>query len=143
VAVTPPAPSQWPAAAAATIHETVAVAHDYAAGKPVARSEALVPVAREAAAMSRLPQGPHAWLGATEGPALRRAARMADRVIVLVSSGGEAFTSLMGLRTRLGRDNGVGLVMLGVSPQLMMLPDRTGDVDKFWRNTQPRSNAIS
>jgi hypothetical protein len=144
VPVTPPAPSQqWSAQAAATVHDGAAGVYDLGTAKPVSRSEALVPIGREAAALSRLPQGPHAWLGATEGPALRRAARMADRVIVLLSSGSESFTSVLGLRTRLGRDTGVGLVLLGVSPQLMMLPDRTGDVDKFWRHSQPRPNAIS
>jgi hypothetical protein len=106
---------------------------------PVHASEALVPVARQGgAAISLYPQGTHAWLGANEGPALRRAARMADRVILLLSSGTESFTNVVDLRTRLGRDSGVGVVLLGLSPELLKLPDRVGDVDGFWRYTHVR-----
>lgn len=109
-----------------------------ATATPVSPSEALVPVQRQGVAISLYPQGTHAWLGATEGPALRRAARMADRVIVLLSSGTEAFTTVLGLRTRLGRDSGVGLVMLGVSPELLKFPDRVGDFETFWRRNHGR-----
>jgi hypothetical protein len=105
----------------------------------VVESEAMVPFQRGGgAALSLHPEGTHAWLGATEGPALRRAARMADRVIVLLTSGAEVFTAVAGLRTRLGRDSGVGVVLLGLTPDLLKLPDRVGDVDSFWRQTQPR-----
>jgi hypothetical protein len=110
----------------------------------VVESEALVAMPRHGggSALSAYPEGTHAWLGATEGPALRRAARMADRVIVLLTSGAEVFTVVAGLRTRLGRDKGVGLVLLGLSPELLKLPDRVGDVDGFWRQAQARPRAI-
>lgn len=140
VAVTPPAPgSGWPQAAEYGGGGGGGLQAEVG-GARVARSEALVPIHSEPDALVRIPQGTHAWLGASEGPALRRAARMADRVIVLMSSGTEPATSVLGLRTRLGREHGVGLVLLGVSPQLMRLPDRVGDVDKFWRYMQSRLN---
>lgn len=114
-----------------------ASSHSAAAGggssAAVVSSEALVPVRQGGgAALAHYPQGTHAWLGANDGPSLRRAARMADRVIVLLSSGAEVFTSVAGLSTRLGREGGVGLVMLGLSSELLKLPDRVGDVDAFW-----------
>jgi uncharacterized protein involved in exopolysaccharide biosynthesis len=111
---------------------------------PVSSSEALVPLPRQpAGGLSYPAEGTHAWLGAADGPALRRAARMADRVIVLLSSGGESFTSIAGLRTRLGRDSGVGLVLLGLSTELLKLPDRVGNVDGFWRSNQSRRDAVA
>jgi hypothetical protein len=58
---------------------------------------------------------------------------MADRVLVLLTSGAETFTTVAGLRTRLGRHQGVGIVLLGLTPDLLKLPDRVGDVDGFWR----------
>jgi hypothetical protein len=140
VAIATPAPK--PQAAETLVTEAPVAAVGGAAvspsGSPVRSSEALVPVQRQGSAISLYPQGTHAWLGATEGPALRRAARMADRVIVLLSSGTESFTDIIGLRTRLGRDNGVGVVLLGLSPELLKLPDRVGDVDGFWRHTNVR-----
>jgi uncharacterized protein involved in exopolysaccharide biosynthesis len=107
--------------------------------RPVLGSEALVSLPRGGAALGPHPtEGTHAWLGATDGPALRRAARMADRVIVLLTSGGELFTEVAGIRTRLGRNHGVGVVLLGLGSELLELPDRVGDVDGFWRSTQSR-----
>ncbi len=118
--------------------DTEAAAAPYAA---VMGSQALAPVGRQGVALGPYAaEGTHAWLGATEGPALRRAARMADRVIVLLTSGGELFTSVAGLRTRLGREHGVGVVLLGLSSELLNLPDRVGDVEGFWRSTQPKQD---
>src|SRR4029077_2284233 len=107
--------------------------------KPVGSSEALVPIYRQGSALRPyLAEGTHAWRGAMEGPALRHAARMADRVIVLLTSGAEVFTSVAALRTRIGRERGVGVVLLGLGSDLLNLPDRAGDVQTFWRSTQPR-----
>lgn len=115
-----------------------------ASGAPVSESEALVAIHRQGTALAVYPnEGTHAWLGATDGPALRRAARMADRVIVLLTSGAEVFTSVAGLRTRLGRDTGVGVVLIGLSTELLKLPDRVGNVEGFWRSTQPRRGAAA
>lgn len=112
---------------------------------PVRRSEALVvmqPGATGPAPLALIPEGTHAWLGTTEGPSLRRAARGADRVIVLLTSGAEAFTSLSALRTRLGRDRGVGIVVLGLGAEFVNLPDRVGDVDAFWRHGAAGRNGL-
>lgn len=68
--------------------------------------------------------------------ALRSAARLADRVIVLLTSGEELFTSVAAIRTRLGRERGIGLVLLAMRPDLIALPDRSGDVDAFWSTKQ-------
>jgi uncharacterized protein involved in exopolysaccharide biosynthesis len=103
--------------------------------KPPAGSS-LTPYRRGAMTATRA--GTHAWVGDNDGPALRRAARAADRVLVVLTSGTELFTSLAALRTRLGRDNGVALLLLGVSPELLNLPDRVGDVERFWRQTAAR-----
>ncbi|HMI94627.1 MAG TPA: hypothetical protein VK509_24805 [Polyangiales bacterium] len=77
--------------------------------------------------------GVKAWQGDVDGPALRRAARVVDRVIVLVSSGTMTFGSVGELRTRLGRSSGVALVLLGLNPTLLNLPDQSGEVGRFWR----------
>jgi uncharacterized protein involved in exopolysaccharide biosynthesis len=64
--------------------------------------------------------------------AVRRAARQASRVLVLVESGRHSALAVRGLSTRLGREDGVGLVLLGTEPELAALPDRVGDVRTFW-----------
>jgi uncharacterized protein involved in exopolysaccharide biosynthesis len=120
------------------VHSAGAGSGSGGAAATVLSSEALVPIQRQqsGAPLALYPQGTHAWLGATDGPALRRAARMADRVIVLLTSGAEVFTEVAGLRTRLGRDGGVGIVMVGLSSELLKLPDRTGEVESFWARRQ-------
>lgn len=90
-------------------------------------------------ALTATRNGAHAWVGDLQGPALRRAARAADRVLIVVTSGTEKFTSLADLRTRLGREGGVALLLLGVKSELLHLPDRVGDVDRFWRQTSARA----
>jgi hypothetical protein len=71
--------------------------------------------------------------GDLEGPSVRRAARMADRVLVLVQSGTESVPHLANVGSRLGRENGVAMVVVGLSDELLNLPDRAGDVQAFWR----------
>ncbi len=78
-----------------------------------------------------------AWVGPSKGQALRRAARLADRVIVLVPSGAISTTELAAMRTRLGRTEGVGYILVGLDDELQHLPDRAGDIDDFWR-TSPK-----
>lgn len=73
-----------------------------------------------------------AWDGPAHGPALRRAARLADRVLVVVASGAMSATELTQLRTRLGREAGIGLLLVGLDPAFERLPDRVGEVDAFW-----------
>ncbi len=73
-----------------------------------------------------------AWTQRPEGQALRRAARLADRVLVVVTSGGIKAADLASIRTRLGVDDSIGYVLTGVSDEISKLPDRTGDVEAFW-----------
>jgi uncharacterized protein involved in exopolysaccharide biosynthesis len=73
-----------------------------------------------------------AWDGPFEGQALRRAARLADRVVVLVRSGAMTSVGLHGIKSRLGRKHGVGFVIVDLPEDLQALPDRVGDVAAFW-----------
>jgi uncharacterized protein involved in exopolysaccharide biosynthesis len=74
-----------------------------------------------------------AWEGPTEGQALRRAARLADRVMVVVTSGALTVFDLAKIPNRLGRRMGVGYVLVGVDEELTKLPDRSGPVADFWQ----------
>lgn len=78
-----------------------------------------------------------AWSGSPEGQALRRAARLADRVLVVVTSNAHKATALAGMGTRLGRDQAVGFVLIGVTDATSKLPDRAGPVEAFWRPAKP------
>jgi uncharacterized protein involved in exopolysaccharide biosynthesis len=73
-----------------------------------------------------------AWDGPAEGQQLRRAARLADRVMVVVTSGAMTVFDLAKIPTRLGRRVGVGYVLVGVDDELAKLPDRAGPVAEFW-----------
>ena len=73
-----------------------------------------------------------AWDGPPDGQALRRAARLADRVMVVVTSGAMSAVELSRLPTRLGRSVGVGYVLVGIEDELAGLPDRAGPVERFW-----------
>ncbi|WP_437878449.1 hypothetical protein [Sorangium sp. So ce513] len=66
-------------------------------------------------------------------PPLRRAARRAARVLVLVEAGKRSGLDLGGVASRLGRSDGIGFVLLGVAPDLASLPDHVGDTRAFWR----------
>jgi uncharacterized protein involved in exopolysaccharide biosynthesis len=72
-----------------------------------------------------------AWNGPLSGPLLRRAARLAHRVLVVVSSGMSA-VDLVRLQTRLGRERGVGYVLVNLSDPYVDLHDRVGSVEEFW-----------
>ena len=73
-----------------------------------------------------------AWTQGSEGQALRRAARLADRVLIVVTSGGLKASELATIRTRLGVEDTIGYVLTGVSDEVSRLPDRAGMVEKFW-----------
>jgi len=73
------------------------------------------------------------WNGPLEGQSLRRAARLADRVVILVRSGAVSALGLNGIQQRFGRDRGIGYIVVGVPEELLTLPDRVGDVAAFWR----------
>lgn len=72
-----------------------------------------------------------AWNGPLSGPVLRRAARLAHRVLVVVSSGMNAI-ELTRVKTRLGREAGVGYVLVNLGNAFVDLEDRVGDVEGFW-----------
>jgi hypothetical protein len=76
-----------------------------------------------------------AWNGPLSGPVLRRAARLAHRVMVVVSSGMSGI-DLARVRTRLGRDDGVGYVLVNVADAYLDLEDRVGPVEAFWKASQ-------
>lgn len=73
-----------------------------------------------------------AWEGADFGPGLRRAARLADRVCVLIPAGASSGIELRQLVTKLGRQDGVGFIVVGLSDDYANLPDRVGPVEAFW-----------
>jgi len=80
------------------------------------------------------------WNGPLSGPLLRRAARLAHRVMVVVSSG-MSVVDLARVQTRLGREKGVGYVLVNVQDAYVDLHDRVGPVEEFWeglRDTEPR-----
>ena len=79
------------------------------------------------------------WNGPLSGPLLRRAARLAHRVMVVVSSG-MSVVDLARIQTRLGREKGVGYVLVNVGDAYVDLHDRVGPVVEFWeglRDTEP------
>lgn len=73
------------------------------------------------------------WKGDLAGPQLRRQARLADRVVVVLTSGTMTFAELHALQTQIGRETGVGYLLVGLPPYLSKLEDRIGPVDEFWR----------
>ncbi|MDH3726317.1 MAG: hypothetical protein OER77_02205 [Myxococcales bacterium] len=76
-----------------------------------------------------------AWNGPLSGPILRRAARLAHRVLVVVSSGMNVI-ELTHVTTRLGREDGVGYVLVNLQDTYIDLEDRVGDVEAFWGGRQ-------
>ena len=111
----------------------------YPIGSEGARSTALVrlpsPEVHEPVRLVHRPEGLRleAWEGPHEGQALRRAARLSDRVIVLVRSGAVSPFDLNAIGKRLGRTRGVGYIVIGLPEELRTLPDRVGDVAAFWK----------
>jgi uncharacterized protein involved in exopolysaccharide biosynthesis len=73
-----------------------------------------------------------AWDGPPDGPSLRRAARLADRVLVVIAAGTLSVAEVAQLRSRLGRNSGIGLLLVGLNPDFVRLPDRVGEVERFW-----------
>jgi hypothetical protein len=74
------------------------------------------------------------WMGEDKGPSLRRASRLSDRVLVVVTSGEMTAIELQKIATRLGRDKGVGFVVIGADDDIADLKDRVGDVESFWKS---------
>lgn len=72
------------------------------------------------------------WDQRTDGPAFRRTVRDADWVIVTIGSAAHSIPSLSSLPTQLGRIHGVGVVVVGLDPNLEGCADRAGPVEDFW-----------
>ena len=68
-----------------------------------------------------------------DGPSsLRRACRHVTRILVVINIRRHSHFSVYGLKTRLGRADGVGLAVIGVAREVARMPDRVGDVESFW-----------
>ncbi len=72
---------------------------------------------------------------------LRRAARLADRVLVVVTSGRHDIFQLRKIRERLGRDEGIGILWVGLPKDFAMVRDRVGAVDRFWHAKRDASGS--
>lgn len=72
------------------------------------------------------------WMGEGSGPALRRAARRADRVLVVVASGQHSALALVDQQGRIGAESRLAFVLLALPADLALLPDRAGDTRSFW-----------
>lgn len=79
-----------------------------------------------------------AWNGPLVGPVLRRAARLAHRVVVVVSSG-LSVVDLAKVKSRLGREKGVGYVFVDVDDTYIETHDRVGAVEEFWQGEREAS----
>lgn len=99
--------------------------------RPVTSELEASPVLDVPPAVNTLPKVGY-WDGPEEGPAIRRAARLADRVLVVVPSARTSVMTLLDVGSRLGRRRGVGFVVVDLDPGLSHLPDRSGNPEDFW-----------
>ncbi len=76
------------------------------------------------------------WVGPDRGPRLRRAARLSDRVLVVVGSRSMSAFDLRKRVGQLGRRDGIGFVVVGADEGIAELPDRVGNVNAFWTPTR-------
>jgi uncharacterized protein involved in exopolysaccharide biosynthesis len=97
---------------------------------------ALAPRSEAAAGLSASSPQILTLTGSVPAQALRRAARMADRVLVVALSGRHGWLELTRVRNLLGRDAGVGILLVGLPKPYAMVRDRVGEVARFWRATR-------
>ncbi|MBS2023076.1 MAG: hypothetical protein JST92_11735 [Deltaproteobacteria bacterium] len=109
-------------------------------------------LARELAALANWPaHDPESkarvqvWLEDAQGPALRRAVRSADRVLLMVGAGEHSGLKLAQLPGRIGAERSYGFALLGVAGWLSALPDTCGDANSFWnpRKDGPRLRVVA
>jgi hypothetical protein len=81
------------------------------------------------------------WSEPDRVQALRRAARQSARVLVFVEAGEHSVFELRALRPRLGREDQVGFVVLGLGTDFARLADQVGAVTGFWRDPEGPRNA--
>jgi hypothetical protein len=119
---TPPPSGPYP------IHNASNQASEHAQRRSTPPSTALRVVSR----VDRLQLRP--WDGPFEGQALRRAARLADRVMIIVRSGAMSAPQLNRIQHRIGRERGIGYLVVGLPNEFRVLADRAGNVAAFWRS---------
>ena len=74
--------------------------------------------------------------GPVPAQALRRAARLADRVLVVVTSGKHSIMQMLKIKSRLGRERGIGVLLVGLEKEFALVRDRVGDVTQFWQTSK-------
>jgi uncharacterized protein involved in exopolysaccharide biosynthesis len=104
---------------------------------PLARPSSGAPDNRDGAAASNMQI--LTLTGPVPAQALRRAARLADRVMVVVASGKHSIFQLMKIKGRLGREQGIGVLLVGLDKDYAMVRDRVGDIERFWHATRAQS----
>jgi uncharacterized protein involved in exopolysaccharide biosynthesis len=77
-----------------------------------------------------------AWDGAPTGPALRRAARAVDRVIVVVESGAHTMLALRATNEQLGTPAPLACVVVNLSSMFADRADRVGSAERFERGRE-------
>jgi uncharacterized protein involved in exopolysaccharide biosynthesis len=68
--------------------------------------------------------------------ALRRLSRRSARVLVLVEAGAHSLFELMALPHLLGREEGIGFIVLGLGTGFAESQDQVGDVTGFWQTPE-------
>jgi uncharacterized protein involved in exopolysaccharide biosynthesis len=77
-----------------------------------------------------------AWDGASAGPALRRAARAVDRVIVVVESGAHTMLALHAAKEQLGTPAPLACVVVNLDSMFADRADRVGSAERFERGRE-------
>jgi uncharacterized protein involved in exopolysaccharide biosynthesis len=101
---------------------------------PLARPSGRAPADTESTAPSNMQI--LTLTGPVPAQALRRAARLADRVMVVVASGKHSVFQLMKIKGRLGREGGIGVLLVGLEKDYAMVTDRVGNIEAFWHATR-------
>ncbi|MET0283041.1 MAG: hypothetical protein ABW352_01165 [Polyangiales bacterium] len=101
---------------------------------PLARPSGRAPADTESTAPSNMQI--LTLTGPVPAQALRRAARLADRVMVVVASGKHSVFQLMKIKGRLGREGGIGVLLVGLEKDYAMVADRVGNIEAFWHATR-------
>jgi len=55
---------------------------------------------------------------------------------VVVASGKHSIFQLMKIKGRLGRDAGIGVLLVGLDKEYAMVRDRVGEIERFWYSTR-------
>jgi uncharacterized protein involved in exopolysaccharide biosynthesis len=95
-------------------------------GRPAAEAEGATPSNMQILTLT----------GPVPAQALRRAARLADRVMVVVASGKHSVFQMMKIKGRLGREGGIGVLLVGLEKDYAMVTDRVGNIESFWHATR-------